>query len=113
MIKNINMQKLKINIGVVVIIVLAIAFIFTFNHITSNPTSMFSKISDQNYQKLTDIKFVKDYEDGVDAIAGLKVSIGNENDPAELQVKIESLNYWQGFISKNKEKYELLKGVQK
>lgn len=113
MFKNINMHKMKINIGIAVVIVLAITFVISFNHIISNPNSMFSKISDQNYQKLTDIKFLKEFEDGVDAIAGLKVSIANENDPGELQIKIESLNYWQDFISKNKEKYELLKGVQK
>lgn len=112
MIKDIDIQKLKINIGVVVIIVLTIAFIFTFNHIASNPSSMFNKISDQNYQELIDIKFVKEFEDGSEAIARLKISISNENDPAELQVKIESLNYWQDFISKNQKKYEQLIGVQ-
>lgn len=113
MIKNIDIKKIKINIGIAVVIVLAIAFIITFNHITSNPTSMFSKINDQNYKKLTDIKFVKDFEDGIEAIARLKVSIANVNDPSELQIKIESLNYWQDFVLKNKKKYELLKGVQK
>jgi LPS O-antigen subunit length determinant protein (WzzB/FepE family) len=113
MIKDIDIQKLKINIGVVVIIVLTIAFIFTFNHIASNPSSMFNKISDQNYQKLTDIKFVKDYEDGVDAIARLKVSIAKEIDLNEKDYIQQNLNYWQDFISKNKDKYELLKGVQK
>ena len=111
MIKNINIQKLKINIGIGVVIVLAIAFVITFNHIASNPSSMFSKISDQNYQKLTDIKFVQKYEDGVDAIARLKITIANEKDLSELQIKKVSLNYWQDFVSKNKEKYKLLKGV--
>jgi hypothetical protein len=111
MIKDINIQKLKINIGIGVVIVLAITFVITFNHIRTNPNSMFTKISDENYQKLTDIKFLQEFEDGVDAIARLKVSIANENDSSELQIKIESLNYWQDFVSKNKEKYKLLKGV--
>jgi phosphoglycerol transferase MdoB-like AlkP superfamily enzyme len=111
MLKNINIQKLKINIGIGVVIVLAIAFVITFNHITSNPSSMFSKISDQNYQKLTDIKFVQNYEDGVDAIARLKVSIAKEIDPNERDYMQQNLNYWQDFVSKNKEKYKLLKGV--
>ncbi|GGD36172.1 hypothetical protein GCM10012288_07700 [Malaciobacter pacificus] len=113
MIKNINMQKLKINIGIAVVIVLAITFVISFNHIISNPTSMFSKINEENYQKLTNIKFMQDFEDGIEAVARLKVSIANVNDPSELQIKIESLNYWQDFVLKNKKKYELLKGVQK
>jgi hypothetical protein len=113
MIKNIDIKKLKINIGIGVVIILAITFVITFNQITSKPNSMFTKISHENYQKLTDIKFLKEFEDGVDAVARLKISISNENDPAELQVKIESLNYWQDFISKNQKKYEQLTGVQK
>jgi hypothetical protein len=113
MIKNINMQKLKIYLGIGVVIILSIDFVITFNQITSKPNSMFTKISDENYQKLTDIKFLKEFEDGVDAIARLKVSIANVNDPSELQIKIESLNYWQDFISKNQKKYEQLTGVQK
>lgn len=113
MIKNINMQKLKINIGIGVVIILSIVFVITFNQITSKPNSMFTKISDENYHRLTDIKFLKEFEDGVDAIAGLKVSIANENNSNERNYMQQNLNYWQNFISKNKEKYELLKGVQK
>lgn len=101
MIKNINMQKLKINIGIGVVIVLAIAFVITFNQITSKPNSMFSKISDQNYQKLTNIKFMQEFEDGIEAIARLKVSIAKEIDPNEIKLKKENLNYWQDFVYKN------------
>lgn len=113
MIKNINIQKLKIYLGIGVIIVLAIAFVITFNHITSNPTSMFTKISDENYQKLTNIKFMQEFEGGIEAIARLKVSIAKEIDLNEKDYIQQNLNYWQDFISKNKDKYELLKGVQK
>jgi len=113
MIKDINIQKLKINIGIGVVIVLAITFVITFNHIRTNPNSMFTKISDENYQKLTDIKFLQEFEDGVDAIARLKVSIAKEIDLNEKDYIQQNLNYWQDFISKNQKKHEQLTGVQK